>query len=131
MPPDGLGTIFLSHLLSGRHPAVPTVTRPTLPDVCANWISRSSLAKTMPPGEELDRSLRTSLHRSKLLVVIVNQATLERPGWIRKEVEEYRKHCSGRPIIPISVSGVLLDPTLATATQEWLGFEGKIWVDEG
>ncbi len=44
-----------------------------------------------PPGEQLDRALRTALLRSKTLVVIANRATLLEPRWVRKEVEEFRR----------------------------------------
>ena len=84
----------------------------------------------MPPGEELDSNLRTALHKSKALVVIVNRGTLENPRWIRKEVEQYQEYCRGRPIIPINAGGALQDPLFAADAQEWLGFGDKIWLDE-
>ena len=83
-----------------------------------------------PPGEQLDSTLRTGLLHSKTLVVIANRGTLLEPRWVRKEVEEFRKHHPNRPVIPINVGGALQDPTLAKNAQEWLGYEGKIWLDE-
>jgi hypothetical protein len=74
--------------------------------------------------------LRTGLLHSKTLVVIANRDTLLEPRWVRKEVEEFRKHHPNRPVIPINVGGALQDPTLAKNAQEWLGYEGKIWLDE-
>ena len=73
-----------------------------------------------PPGEQLDRTLRSALLHSKTLIVIANSGTLEDPRWIRKEVEEFRKHHPNRPVIPINVGSALQDPVLAASTQEWL-----------
>lgn len=53
-----------------------------------------------PPGEYLDSTLRTALHRAKALVVIANRATLKRPGWVQKEVEEFKRRHPTRPVIP-------------------------------
>jgi WD40 repeat protein len=83
-----------------------------------------------PPGEHLDSTLTSALHRSKSLVVIVNRATLERPGWIQQEVEEFKRRHPGRPIIPISIEGALQDLQLANNAQQWLGHQDKIWLDE-
>ena len=83
-----------------------------------------------PPGAQLDSTLRTGLLRSKILVVIVNRGTLKEPRWVRTEVEEFRKHHPDRPVIPINVGRALQDPTLAQSAQKWLGYEGKIWLDE-
>ena len=83
-----------------------------------------------PPGERLDSTLHAGLLRSKILVVVANRGTLKDPRWVRTEVEEFRKHHPGRPVIPINVGGALQDPALAESAQEWLGYEGKIWLDE-
>jgi WD40 repeat protein len=83
-----------------------------------------------PPGEQLDSTLREALLRSKTLVVIANRGTLKHPRWVRTEVEEFRQHHPDRPVIPINVGGALQDPALAESSQEWLGYEGKIWLDE-
>ncbi|MDP2840885.1 MAG: TIR domain-containing protein [Candidatus Methanoperedens sp.] len=83
-----------------------------------------------PPGEQLDSTLRSALLDSKTLVVIANRDTLQDPRWVRTEVEEFRKHHPDRPVIPINIGGALQDPALATTAQEWLGYEGKIWLDE-
>jgi len=83
-----------------------------------------------PPGQQLDSTLRSALLRSKTLVVIANRGTLRDPRWVRKEVEEFRKHRSIRPVIIINVGGALHDSQLPTTVQDWLGYEGKIWIDE-
>jgi WD40 repeat protein len=83
-----------------------------------------------PPGEVLDRVLSDALRRSRILVVIVNRHTLEEPGFVRREVEEFGKLHPGRPVIPISVDKALEDGALVARAREWLHFEDKIWVDE-
>ena len=83
-----------------------------------------------PPGDELDGSLRTALQRSKTLVVIANHGAVERPRWMRKEVEEFRRRHPSRPVIPINVGGALQDPALAENAQSWLRFQDRIWLDE-
>lgn len=83
-----------------------------------------------PPGERLDSSLRSALHRSKTLVVIANRGTLDDPRWVRTEVEEFRKRHPQRPIVSISVDGALRDASLASHVREWLAFDDKIWLDE-
>lgn len=83
-----------------------------------------------PPGEQLDSTLVRALDSSRLLVVIANRGTLAEPRWVRREVEEFRRRHPDRPVIPISVGGALLDPTLAGPAQEWLAFKDKIWLDE-
>jgi hypothetical protein len=83
-----------------------------------------------PPGEQLDSTLLSALLHSKTLVVIANRGTLQDPRWVRKEVEEFRKRHPDRPVIAINVGGALEDQTLAESTQTWLGYQGKIWLDE-
>lgn len=83
-----------------------------------------------PPGEHLDSTLRTALLRSKALVVIANRAMLLEPRWVRKEVEEFRARYPDRPVIPINVGGVLLEPTMSENVQAWMGFRDRIWLDE-
>ncbi len=82
------------------------------------------------PGEHLDTTLRTALHRSKCLVVIANRGTLKDPRWVSKEVEEFRKKHPKRPVIIINVGGALQDPLLASSAQEWLDQQERIWLDE-
>lgn len=84
----------------------------------------------MPPGEQLDSALQKALLRSKALVVIANDGTLREPRWVRKEVEEFRQRHPNRPVIPINVGTALQDPALAESAQEWLDYQGKVWVDE-
>jgi len=83
-----------------------------------------------PPGEQLDSTLRSALLHSKTLVVIANRGTLQEPRWVRKEVEEFRQCYPNRPVIPVNIDEALQDPALAESAQEWLGYQGKIWVDE-
>src|SRR5574338_891349 len=83
-----------------------------------------------PPGEPLTPTLRTALHRARMLVVVANRGTLLEPRWVRTEVEEFRARYPGRPVIPISVGGALQDPALAAATEAWLGQGERIWLDE-
>jgi WD40 repeat protein len=83
-----------------------------------------------PAGGALDDTLRRALHRSRTLVVIANRATLQDPRWVRAEVEEFRRRHPQRSIVPISIDGALGDPALAEAVDGWLGFRGRIWVDE-
>ncbi len=83
-----------------------------------------------PPGEQLDSALRTALRSSKTLVVIANRGTLKDPRFVRTEVEEFREYHPDRPVIPINVGGALQDPALIESAQKWLGYEGKIWLDE-
>jgi WD40 repeat protein len=84
----------------------------------------------LAPGELLDGRLRKALLRSKTLVVISNRGTLHDPRWVRKEVEEFRRHRPGRPVIPVNIGGALQDPLLADAAQTWLDFVGRVWVDD-
>ena len=83
-----------------------------------------------PPGEQLDSTLRAALLHSKTLVVIANRGTLQEPRWVREEVEEFRQRHPDRPVISINVGGALQDSTVGERAQEWLGYEGKIWLDE-
>ena len=82
------------------------------------------------PGEALSGTLERALRRSKLLVVIVNRGTLQAPNWVRTEVETYRTHCPGRPVIPLCLDGSLRDPALSGAAQPWLQHAQNIWLDE-
>jgi WD40 repeat protein len=84
----------------------------------------------MPPGERLDSALQTALFHSRALVVIANRGTLQDPRWVRKEVEEYRHRHPDRPVIPINVGGALQDSALNESAQEWIDYQGKVWVDE-
>lgn len=82
-----------------------------------------------PPGSPLDATLRRALHRSRVLVVLVNHETLRSPRWVRLEVEEFRHRHPGRPVIPVNIGGALQDEELASQAQAWLPFQGHIWVD--
>jgi WD40 repeat protein len=82
------------------------------------------------PGEQLNSTLLKALYRSRTLVLIANQGTLQEPRWVRQEVEAFRSRHPDRPIIPISVGGALQDATLAEQTRQWLAFDDKIWLDE-
>lgn len=83
-----------------------------------------------PPGEPLSDTLQRALLRSKLLVVIVNRGTLEVPNWVRTEVETFRTHRPGRPVIPVCLDGSLRDRPLSEAVQPWLQHAQNIWLDE-
>ena len=83
-----------------------------------------------PPGKDLDDTLNKALRRSSLLVVIASRGTLERPGWVRKEVETFRALHPTRPIIPISIAGALSDDTLLDAIRPWLDVRETIWLDD-
>lgn len=83
-----------------------------------------------PVGAELDGTLRRALRRSRILVVIANRGTLADPRWVRTEVQEYRLRRPHAAVVPINVDGALQDPTLTQATETWLPFVGRIWIDE-
>jgi hypothetical protein len=81
-------------------------------------------------GDQLDDTLRRALHRSRILVVVVNKGTLVDPRWVRTEVEEFRRNHPERPIVSVNIGGALQDPALAAAAEPWLRFTDKIWIDE-
>jgi hypothetical protein len=83
-----------------------------------------------PVGDLLDETLRRALHRSRILVVVVNVGTLVDPRWVRTEVEEFRRNHPERPIISVNIGGALQDPALAAAAEPWLRFTDKIWIDD-
>jgi hypothetical protein len=80
------------------------------------------------PGSELDPTIRRALERSRVLVVVANDAALTESIWIRDEVKIFRAHGPGRPVIPISVDQALerLDPEV----QPWLQHRRHIWLNE-
>lgn len=80
-------------------------------------------------GQPLTASLRKGLHRSKILVVIANRATLADPRWVRRETEEFLSRHPDRPVIAINVDGALQDPELAPSTAEWLDHQ-RVWEAE-
>ena len=82
------------------------------------------------PGEDLDDTLLRALLRSSILVVIANRGTLEAPRWVRTEVETFRKHHPGRPIIPINIGGAMQDAALTEAVRPWLDVHDQIWLDD-
>jgi WD40 repeat protein len=81
-------------------------------------------------GEQLDGTLKRALHRSQILVVVVNHGTLAEPRWVQAEVEEFRRVHPERPVIPINIGGALQDASLGPAAESWLRFSGRIWIDE-
>ena len=82
------------------------------------------------PGAALDDALRRALHRARCLVIVANRDMLVDPRWVRTEVEEFRRRHPGRPVIPISIDGALQDTAVGEAVESWLGFRGRIWIDE-
>jgi hypothetical protein len=62
--------------------------------------------------------------------VIANRGTLEAPRWVRTEVETFRKHHPGRPIIPINIGGAMQDAALTEAVRPWLDVHDQIWLDD-
>lgn len=83
-----------------------------------------------PPGSPLSNTLRRALLRSRLLVVLINRGTLERPGWVQTEVETFRAQRAGRPVIPLSLDDSLRDRAVSDAAQPWLQHTEHIWLDE-
>lgn len=83
-----------------------------------------------PAGGELNLSLRRALAASRVLVVVANRSTLREPRWVRSEVEEFRRRNPRRSIVPISIDGALQDPEVGAATEPWLPFGQRIWIDE-
>lgn len=83
-----------------------------------------------PAGGELDGTLRRALRASRVLVVLANEGTLREPRWVRSEVEEFVRSRPGRSIVPISFGGALGDAKLGPATQAWMPFRQRIWIDE-
>lgn len=82
------------------------------------------------PGGELDRTLQDALRRARLLVVVLNHGTVQDPRWVRVEAELFRRLHPGRLVIPINIGGALDDAAAADAVDGWLGFRGRIWIDE-
>jgi hypothetical protein len=56
-----------------------------------------------PPGEQLSPTLTTALHRSRIIVVILNEGALLHSKWMRQEVEEFRRMHPKRPIVAINI----------------------------
>lgn len=83
-----------------------------------------------PPGEQLNATLIDALHKSRILVVIVNEAALLHSTWIRKEVEEFRDKHPQRPIIPININYALENFELQANVNSWLDHEKRIWLNE-
>jgi WD40 repeat protein len=84
----------------------------------------------LAPGGGLDESLRRSLDRSRMLVVVANHEALLDPRWIRAEVEEFRQRNPSRPVIAVSVDGALDDEAVSREAQPWLQHAGRKWIDE-
>ena len=83
-----------------------------------------------PAGGELDGTLKRALRASRVLVLVANRGTLREPRWVRTEVEEFRRLHRRRAVVPISIDGALGDAELSAATQAWLPFADRIWIDE-
>ncbi len=120
-------TTFSSRLRSGRHRVDRAATLPTWREGDFTVFFSEEEA---PAGDQLDSTLKRALHRSRILVVIVNEGTLAVPRWVRSEVEEFRRVHPERPVIPINIGGALHDPVLGAGAEEWLRHSGKIWIDE-
>lgn len=82
------------------------------------------------PGDELNETLKRALARARILVVIANKGMLQRPGWVKTEVETFRALHPDRPIIPISIDGALTDPEIVPTISSWLPVGDTIWLDE-
>ncbi len=81
-------------------------------------------------GDPLTATLTTALRRSRLLVVIVNAATLADPRWIEVEVEEFRKLRRRAPIVAIGLDDALGGLAQKKAPRGWHGFhEHKFLVE--
>jgi hypothetical protein len=83
-----------------------------------------------PAGGELDDTLKRAIRASRVLVLVANRGTLREPRWVRAEVEEFRCQHPRRAVVPISIDGALGDAELCAATQAWLPFADRIWIDE-
>ena len=83
-----------------------------------------------PPGEQLDGTLVRALRRSRVLVVVVNEGALTHSTWVRKEVDEFRRQHSLRPVIPVVVDRALDKFGLPGEASSWLHHDGRIWLDE-
>ncbi|HEY5807501.1 MAG TPA: TIR domain-containing protein [Povalibacter sp.] len=81
------------------------------------------------PGEELDTTLVRALRSSRILIVVVNSGALE-SHWVRKEVEDFRKHRPKRKVLLINVDRAIEVHGAAVKAEEWLAYEGRIWQDE-
>ena len=81
-------------------------------------------------GDDLNDTLRTALKRSRVLVVIASAGTLQRPGWVKTEVEEFRKCHPKRPVAVISIEKALQDPALVESTSTWLPVGENVWGDD-
>jgi WD40 repeat protein len=82
----------------------------------------------VPAGEPLTPLLRQALHRTQILVVVVNLETVVEPRWVRTEVEEFRRRHPDRAIIPVSIGGALLNAKHADSLEVWLG--DRVWLDD-
>ena len=83
-----------------------------------------------PPGEKLDATLVKALRRSRILVVVTNEGALAQSLWVRKEVEEFRRKHQKRLVIPINVDHAIEKWGPQAQVSEWLGHDGRIWLDE-
>lgn len=81
----------------------------------------------LPPGDTLEPALQSALRRSRSLVVICHPATLATPGWVRNEVEVYRKRHPKRAPVVINVGKALEHCPDNTA---WLTTGKEVWIEE-
>lgn len=73
-------------------------------------------------GEPLSEALDTALRRSAMLVVIVNEATLADPRWVRTEVERFVSARPHRPIVPVCLDDTLDRYARQPPAQDWHRF---------
>lgn len=83
-----------------------------------------------PPGAKLDTTLVKALHKSRILLVIANEGALLQSHWIRREIEEFRRKNPKRPVIQINVDHAIEEYGAQANASEWLGHDGRIWLDE-
>lgn len=81
------------------------------------------------PGSDLWSTLMAALRRSRVLVVLVNQGTLEDPRYLREEVREFRRMHAHRPIVPLSIGRALPDAIERGHKDDWIPFRDRIWID--
>ena len=80
------------------------------------------------PGTELDATLRRALKKSRVLVVVANEAALFESRWVREEVTEFRRCHPARPVVPISVDALLHER--GAEADAWLHSDRNIWLTE-
>lgn len=86
--------------------------------------------ESLPPGSPLSPTLTAALRASQALVLVLNAATLADPRWLRTELDAFRRHAPGRPIVAISLDGALSDSVLASPEAQWLGMQDQVWLED-